>query len=224
MINRRHFLAGLAGIALPALLPRGAAALPDLLDETYFAIRLGRSQIGEHFLRVRRENDFLVAEQEGEAIVRLGPIPVTRIRQSSIEVYRDGLLESLRIANESGYYEPRRRSITAEAAGDSILLVDNQGRDYEIDRRAMPGTGWRKASLEAPVLISPRNGKPREPGVIFHGPTQVQAMAGPPLPAERWELRGDDMDSQLWYEAGSNRLVRMVMRYEGRDIEYLRLS
>jgi len=223
MLKRRQFLAGLASLALPALLPRGATALPDLLFETYFAIRLGNSQIGEHFLRVRQEGDVLFAEQEGEAVVRVGPIPVTRIRQSSVEVYRGGLLESLRISNESGYYEPRRRSITAEAAGDRILLVDNQGRSYEIDRRAMPGTGWRKASLEAPVLISPRNGKPRTPRVIFHGPAQTQAVGGPALPSEHWELRGDDMDSQLWYEAGSERLVRMVMRYEGRDIEYLRL-
>ena len=223
MITRRLFLAGLTSLALPALLPRGAAAVPNLLDETYFAIRLGQTQIGEHFLRVRREEDTLVAEQEGEATVRLGPIPVTRIRQSSLEVYRGGLLESLRISNESGYYEPRRRSITAEAAGNTILLVDNQGRSYEIDRQAMPGTGWRKASLQAPILISPRNGKPREPEVVFHGPTEVQAMSGPPVRAEHWELRGDDMDSQLWYEAGTDRLVRMIMRYEGRDVEYLRL-
>ena len=165
----------------------------------------------------------LVAEQEGEATVRLGPIPVTRIRQSSIEVYRGGLLESLRISNESGYYEPRRRSITAEAAGDSILLVDNQGRDYVIDRAAMPGTGWRKASLEAPVLISPRNGKPREPDVIFHGQAEVQEVEGPPVLTEHWETRGDDMNSQLWYEIDTDRLVRMIMNYEGRDIEYLRI-
>lgn len=216
-------MAGTAGLVLPALLPRVAVALPNLLDETYFAIRLGGSQIGEHFLRVRQEGDMLVAEQEGEATVRLGPIPVTRIRQSSIEVYRGGLLESLRISNESGYYEPRRRSITAEAAGDSILLVDNQGRDYVIDRAAMPGTGWRKASLEAPVLISPRNGKPREPDVIFHGQTEVQEVEGPPVLTEHWETRGDDMNSQLWYEIDTDRLVRMIMNYEGRDIEYLRI-
>lgn|SRR5690554_1299865 len=222
MITRRHFMAGVAGVILPTLLPRDAAALPNVLDETYFAIRLGDSQIGEHFLRVRREAERVVAEQEGEATVRLGPIPVTRIRQSSIEVYRQGLLESLRISNESGYYEPRRRSITAEASGGTILLVDNQGRDYVIDREAMPGTGWRKASLQAPVLISPRNGKPREPRVIFHGTMQIQDLAGPPVMTEHWEMRGDDMDSQLWYEVETDRLVRMILRYEGRDIEYLR--
>jgi len=223
MINRRKLLIGLGSLALPLALGRRPLAQAELLDETYFAIRLGDNQVGEHFLRVRQEGDRLVAKQEGEAVLRLGPIPITRIRQSSTEVYRDGLLESLRISNESGYYEPRRRNITAEAAGDRILLVDNQGRDYEIDRDAMPGTGWRKASLQAPVLISPRNGKPREPEIIFHGSATVRAMSGDSIESEHWEMRGDDMNAQLWYDSGTDRLVRMIMRYEGRDIEYLRL-
>lgn len=222
MIGRRGVLLGLSSLLLPALLPRPLAALPDILDEAYFAIRLGEATIGQHFLRVRREGESVVAEQEGEATVRIGPVPVTRIRQSSTEVYRNGLLERLEIENESGYYEPRRRRIKAQASDDFIALVDNQGRDYRIDRSAMPGTGWRKASLEAPILISPRNGKPREPEVVFHGVEAVTTPATGRAEAEHWVMQGDDMDSRLWYEIGSDRLIRMIMRYEGRDIEYLR--
>lgn len=222
MIARRAFLAGLSGLALPALLPAAARAESDVLDEADFAVMLGSTRIGRHALRVRRDGDAVVAEQEGEATVRVGPVPITRIRQSSVEVYRYGLLERLQIANESGYYEPRLRHISAEANGSGIRLVDNQGRDYEIDRAAMPGTGWRKASLQAPVLISPRNGKPREPEVVFHGNGTIETPATGRIEAEHWSLEGDDMDSRLWYEAGSDRLVRMILRFDGRDIEYLR--
>lgn len=223
MIARRPFLLGLAATGLSALMPPAAwGTVPEVVDETYFAIRLGKATIGQHFLRVRRQGSEVVAQQEGEATVRIGPVPVTRIRQSSTEVYRDGLLHSLEIANESGYYEPRRRSITARAEGDVIYLVDNQGRDYEIPRDAMPGSGWRKASLQAPVLISPRNGKPREPAVHTHGTQSIETPATGPIEAEHWSLEGDDMDSRLWYEPGSERLLRMILNYEGRDIEYLR--
>jgi len=222
MIARRGFLAGLAGLTLPALLPAAARAQGETLDEADFAVRLGGNRIGYHSLRVRRDGDAILAEQEGDATLRVGPVPITRIRQSSLEVYRYGLLERLQIANESGYYEPRLRHISAEANGSAIRLVDNQGRDYEIDRGAMPGTGWRKASLQAPVLISPRNGKPREPEVVFHGGRTIETPATGRIEAEHWSLEGDDMDSRLWYEPGSDRLLRMILSFEGRDIEYLR--
>lgn len=223
MIERRLFLAGLSGLVLPTLLPPAARAEGELLDSADFSVLLGGNRIGYHSLRVRRDGDAILAEQEGEATLRVGPVPITRIRQSSLEVYRYGLLERLQIANESGYYEPRLRHISAEANDSVIRLVDNQGRDYDIDRAAMPGTGWRKASLEAPVLISPRNGKPREPAVVFQGRQTIETPATGRVETEHWTLEGDDMDSRLWYEIGSDRLVRMILRFEGRDIEYLRV-
>lgn len=211
-MGRRVSAAGLA--CLVALAAWTAASVPAA-ERIVFTASRGGDPLGRHSVEIRTDGDVTRVETEIDFHVSLAFLTVYRLRHSSREVWRDGLLVSLDAqTNDNG----RDREVRARATRRGLVVEGPAGRTVVPADTMTTGSYWRPGVIAAERLIDTRTGRILEVTARRIATERIRAE-GRTVEADRYRIEGD-IKLNLWY-AGPD-WVKLSFRVRGADVDYVR--
>lgn len=221
LLSRRKAFGVLGGGVLAAgVLARGGTAAASggaigdrVLD---FTVLRDGDEIGRHRLEIRQEGARTLVDIDIDLEVGIGPLVLYRYMHRNREIWEDGrfLRFESRTDDDGDSYR-----VTAERAGDDILVDRMPAGDYRIDRTdILPTTYWNEATVRQRVLLDTQKGRRMDVSVEDLGWERVEA-GGESLRARKYDLTGD-LRLTLWYDE-TGRWVKLVFPFKGSTFEYV---
>jgi len=199
--------------------PPGLSSLP-IPPSRALAFRLIRhgDVIGKHTLDFQITGDTLAVQIVVDVLYTLGPIPLVRYNHQTVEVWRNGRLDSLTAhTNRNG--TELHMAAHRVAAG---LQVEGSGtRLYIAPDDALPTTYWNAHMLFVP-MIGTQDGILVHPKVTEKPIEPISLASGTQTPARCYSLTGD-LVLDLWYDAEERWMSMRFSVADGSVIRYERL-
>lgn len=196
-IERRGFMAGLAGLAAAG---PAAAALPASVPpggEMRFKVLRNNAPIGEHHMVFTRRGDDLNVAINADFLVRVAGIPVFRYQAAATESWSGGAFTGLESkVNHNGKLFSVRASRTT--GGYAVQSTKTGNYQYTGVPSLLPLTYWNKQLLTA-MLLNVETGQHYP--AISHSPgwNHVPTAEGGTILAQRFDLTGR-LHLSLWYD------------------------
>ncbi|HEV7369235.1 DUF6134 family protein [Arenibaculum sp.] len=211
-MGKRFLAAGLA--CLVTLAAWTAVSMPAAQDIVFTAVRAG-DPLGRHRVEIRTDGDVTRVKTEIDFHVSLAFLTVYRLRHTSREVWRDGLLVSLDSqTNDNG----QEHAVQARATRRGLVVEGPAGRSVVPAETMTTGSYWHPGVIAAERLIDTRTGRILEVTARRVATERIRA-GGRTVEADRYRIDGD-IKLNLWY-AGQD-WVKLSFRARGSDVDYVR--
>lgn len=202
-------------IALSVLGADRAAAAADTMR---FRVYLDKDEIGEHSFQVSPSQGGKQVVSRASFDVKILVFNAYRYRHESRERWRGGCLDQIRATtddNGKGYQVEGQQETTTLA-----LRVNG-------DRKTLPQcvstfAYWDRNFLKQQRLLNPQTGELVEVRVESAG-TEQRMLQGRQVEAERYRLRADRLDINLWYTSDGRWIGLESDTGKGRTLRYERI-
>jgi hypothetical protein len=213
MIGRRLVLAALATTPLTAA--RAALPIPPGDRMSFHIIRKGDT-IGEHVLSFTRSADALTLQVAVDIVVGLGPIALFRYRHRATVAWKAGEIVTIDAQTDD---DGTPRQMTARRDESGLVVEGSKAPRYIAPVRALPGTHWDRAMLDAP-FINTEDGRLMHPVVTLVGTERVDVTGGS-VEAQHYTMRGD-ATLDTFYDLTPSWVGLKFTAKDGSEIRYLR--
>jgi hypothetical protein len=187
-------------------------------DRIGFEILRHGSVIGSHQVVFERSGGMVRAHIDCTMHVGFGPLVFFRYRHQGVEVWQDGVFQSLDTSTDNNGH-PLRVTARRTAHGIDIRTADGTARLAPAG--ALPLTHWNVACMRAP-LFNPQDGTLIHETATCAGPDTVALADGRRVAATRYDLKGaapiDD-----WYDAGGAWTALRAEVKDGSVLQYRRV-
>jgi len=198
-VDRRAFLVGGAGLALPFLATTQAFAAPSGVPasgQVGFKVYRKGSPIGEHRLKFDQDGDSLTVTTDVHILVKLGPVPVYHFTQHVVERWRGDRFMSL---DSTASTQTSHDKVTVRRTADGIH-VEPSGDDPYTVPEIYPLTHWNPRVYQSGVLFNPKDGKAQKVALAARTDDTVKLNDGSSIHATRYAVTGDSVMDE-YYDA-----------------------
>jgi hypothetical protein len=213
-VARRRLLSG--GAALAAFAPdSGTATPPDIR----FEVLRNDTNIGQHVVTFRQDNDSVLASAVVDIAVRLGPIVLYHYKHSMRETWRgDEFVQLDSETDDNG----KAFQVHAVRSEEHVVVESPQAPRRLLPPATIPLTHWNILCMRRP-LFNPQDGVPIDSIVEPRGETTVALADGKMVHATRYSVVGkyalDD-----WYDDAHQWTAFRTIGRDGSTIDYRRVA
>jgi hypothetical protein len=194
---------------LPVLCAAAGPALAAPEDAVAFEILRKGEPIGFHLVSLESNANSVRVTTEVEMKVRLGPFPVYGYRHEAIEVWRDGMLETLQSRTVDNGLE---MALSLRREGGRYL-VDGTAYRGEAPPGAEPSSYWNRAVVDATTLINSQNGEIIPVEASYEGVTPSPDGT----PGDHYRIVGT-VALDVWYQG--DRWIGSDVLIDGEELTY----
>ncbi len=214
MLPRRRLLTAAAGVGAGIVLPGIAAAAPvPPSNSLSFSVWRKGSQIGEHRVSFRRQDDSLVVDVDIDLEVKLGFITVFRYTHRNTEVWRDNRLLAL---DSETYDDGNEFSLTVRQGGGG-LVVDGLAGRFDVPADTLSSSYWNPETVYRSRILDTQRGYLMDVNTEWLGQETIEAAAGA-IAANRYRISGD-LTMDIWY-SDAGQWVKLDFAARGATISY----
>lgn len=204
-------------------LPGAVAATAEPAGELLFRVLLDDKDIGVHRFLVAREDERELVRIEADFDVTFFAIPVYSYDHRNRETWNNGCLERIESRTDDNGDEFR---VEGEDRGDRFV-VSTQDATIELEADCvMSFAYWNRDFLSQARLLNAQTGEYLPVSVEELG-TETLRLGDASMMARRYRLlnREEEIDINVWYDAGSGRWLSLESRVGGdRVLRYLPLA
>lgn len=181
----------------------------------HFTATLDGKPIGEHRFEVHEADGRTHVTSRARFDVKFLMFTVYRYRHEAQEVWDGNCLSRLDAHTDDN---GRAHALTAERSPDG-LRVDTAEATREIPGCVSSFAYWDPRILTAEQLLNTQTGD-YHPIEVRHLGSEPVAVGGVPVAAERWRLRAEDLEIDLWYAPDGRWLALESPARGGRRLRY----
>ena len=212
-LPRRSLLAAAAGLGAGVALPQLALALPGSPDRLDFSVWRKGSQIGEHRLTFRREDDLLIVDVDINLQVKLGFVTLFRYTHHNTETWRGNRL----LALDSETYDDGSDFRLSVRQGSGGLDVDGWAGQFQVPADTLSSSYWNPETIYHSKILDTQRGYLMDVNTEWLG-TETISGAGGSIAANRYRVTGD-LDMDIWY-SDAGQWVKLDFAARGSTISY----
>ncbi len=203
--------------AIPMLRSAPAYGVAGQERIAFDVIRQG-SVIGTHQVVLEQSGSTLRAHIDCTLRVGFGPITFFRYHHQGVEVWQDGVFQSLDTTTDNN---GEQLAVSARRVPGGIGIRTRDAAPRLAPANTLPLTHWNVACMHAP-LFNPQDGTPIAESATCAGPDRVTLGNGREITATRYDLRGAAPIND-WYDNGGTWTALRAEVKDGSILHYRRI-